>query len=119
MIWILVIAAYLVGGTCLVYRDLVVRMVEAKYESMEGYTYSYKDPEERLKGVRDAKTEALMISLFLGGFGLTPLYFGFQFLRNHSLDSGPVCDRELQDRLAAREAYIEKLERETGVDKSR
>lgn len=119
MIWLLVIAAYLVGGIFLVHRDLVARMVESKYEDMDEYDILYKKPEKRLKEIRETKTEALMISLFLGGFGLTPLYFGFQFLRNHSLESGPVCDRELQDRLAAREAYIEKLERETGVDKSR
>ena len=119
MIWILLVVAYLVGGTFLVHRDLVARMVEAKYEDMDGYKLLYEEPEKRLKEIRETKTEALMISLFLGGFGLTPLYFGFQFLRDHSLASGPVCDRELQDRLAAQEAYIEKLERETGVDKSR
>lgn len=119
MIWVLVIAAYLVVSTFLMHRDLVVRMVESKYEYMDDFKYSYQDPEERLKEVREAKTEALLFSLLFGPLGIAPLYFVFQFVRNRSLESGPVCDRELQDRLAAREAYIEKLERETGVDKSR
>lgn len=119
MIWFLIVAAYLVGGSYLVYRNLVPRMVEERYEEMDGFKYSYKEPGERLKEIRETKTEALVISLGIGLFGMFPLYFVFQFLRNHSLASGPVCDRELQDRLSAREEYIKHLEKEAGVNEGR